>query len=190
MIGFCHLPKTGGTSLVQGMRNAGMNVWVPTPPEGVEPWNVGNLKGDHLTWDQSPPKGTDVVAGHISAYTFDQFPEVTEWVTVVRHPVVRWLSHWYWINRNRAGNWNTPPSDLMALMYGWHGYAEDHIRSLLSQWWFHSELEQAAAWFGVALPEARHKATMRPERVDAVLASAVAAANPSDVELWEWFTRE
>ena len=48
MIGFCHLPKTGGTSLVQGMRDAGMNVWVPTPPEGVEPWDV-------KFWGQNPP---------------------------------------------------------------------------------------------------------------------------------------
>ena len=179
MIGFCHLPKTGGTSLVQGMRNAGMNVWVPTPPEGVEPWNV-------TEWNQQPPKGTDVVAGHIAAGTFDQFP-VDEWVTVVRHPVVRWISHLYWINRNRTTRWNIPPSDLMSDLF-WH--PTDGWVNGISVTWLHAELDQAAKWFGVELPAERHKATGRPDPIPADLWAAAAAANRLDLALWEWWIDE
>jgi hypothetical protein len=184
MIGFCHLPKTGGTSLVQGMRNAGMNVWVPTPPEGIEPWEVWE-------WDQSPPEGTDVVAGHIAATEFDQFPDVTEWVTVVRHPVVRWVSHLYWINRNRTGNWNLPPSNLMGRMYT-QGQPNVWKRLELPfvELWHHSNIDQAADWFGIQLPADRHKATMRPDPIPPDLYAAAVAVNDYDMELWRWINRD
>jgi hypothetical protein len=170
MIGFCHIPKTGGTSLVQGMRDAGMNVWVPTPPEGVEPWDVTD-------WQQEPPKGTDVVAGHISSRTFDQFPQVTYWVTIIRQPDHRWYSHYYWLNRHVPIRHKMPPANLMSHMLG--SVLPDEV-------WDFDELDHAAGTFGIEdLPSEHHKESgWWPGHRDTPPSELVWHANALDRILW------
>lgn len=172
MIGLCHIPKTGGTSLVTGMRDSGLSVFVP-PHGETDPWEL-----DYE--NMQVPDGTDVVAGHIPASQWHHFP-VDEWVTILRQPVIRWVSHLYWQNRNRVvPKWTVPPSDMMSSMLG-----PDPLDRLGGmRWWHYTDLTEAAAWFGVKLPQEPHKQTTRPNPIPADLWATTVAANRLDVELW------
>ncbi len=115
MIGFVHIPKTGGSSVRKAWESSGVLVWRPRgakynpdlTPGGR--WVKGVLVG---ALDQ-----VDVVTGHICYAQLSTLP-IRSWVTVLRDPVDRWVSHY----RAMAGQspvWPNPdvvPSNLTCRM--------------------------------------------------------------------------
>lgn len=81
LIGLLHVPKTGGTSLREAFEQD-RTVWRPRGARYTRTLSEVDLRR------------VEVVTGHIPFTVMDTLP-VTEWVTVLRHPVDRWLSHYF-----------------------------------------------------------------------------------------------
>jgi hypothetical protein len=106
VIGFLHLPKTGGTSIRKAFEVAGLTVWRPTGPRYQS----------HL-WGKI--EGFDVATGHLTFASLESTGP-SEMFTVVREPVARFLSH-YFVERDELGYWPDPdvvPDNIMCRLLG------------------------------------------------------------------------
>lgn len=172
MIGFLHIPKTGGTSLRAAFGDSGSVVWRPRGARYT------------MTLPDVDLSGVDVVTGHIPFAVFSHLP-ITMWVTVLRDPVERWLSHHF----AEAGDPEPEPvpdnltcrmlTDLTKVDVGaaLEALAQfDHVG-------FTDRLDATFAHFG--LPTAHERCTIEPRDVPTWLYDAAHEANRHDLRLYQ-----
>lgn len=164
MIGFMHIPKTGGTTIRKAMTEAGLSVWMPRGKWRNYIVRIGNAP--------IGPVEVDVIAGHLPHHLRPNLPDV-EWFTVLRHPVERWLSH-----RNVLGH--DPAPNLITEFLGDGGLAP----------YFHvgrtDRLDQTLDALG--LPRVAPERMMDRPRggdVPADLWARGVEQNRADLEIWE-----
>lgn len=107
MIGFLHLPKTGGTSIRKAFEESGAKVFRPRGPR-----YQGHMRGE--------VQGFDVATGHL---TFAALASMgpSEMFTVLRDPVARFLSHYFVEASAKPGWWPDPdilPDNIMTRLLG------------------------------------------------------------------------
>lgn len=87
-----HLPKTGGTAIRHHLIEQ-------IGASGVSPSVVGmRLKDALLQWE-----GVDAISGHFSLHQGDQFPTDRCALTVLRDPIDRFLSEYFFAKSDNAG---------------------------------------------------------------------------------------
>ena len=120
-IAFMHIPKTSGSSLIVGLRQAiaprkeiycldrvlfgGFRAF-----DTVAPSERNNIFIDPLTL----PSDLDFVAGHIAFSTLKQRYPSANHLTLLREPMSRVLSHWLF--------WRAVPEEYLALLGSWADY--------------------------------------------------------------------
>lgn len=108
MIGFLHLPKTGGTSVRTAFEESGAAVWRPRGPR-----YQGHLRGKI--------QGFDVATGHLTFASLESMGP-SEMFTVVREPVARFMSHYFMESGLiERGYWPDPdvvPDNIMTRLLG------------------------------------------------------------------------
>lgn len=180
MIGFLHVPKTGGTSLRVAFEKAGYRVWRP--------------RGARYTLDvQADLDGVDVVAGHIPFGVFSRLP-LTTWVTMLRHPVERWLSHYFAEAGPEPGNYpavGVVPDNIACRMLtaglGGPVDADAAISNLVrfDHVGFTENLPATFARFGLEPTNERRSDRPRGADVPAWLYDAAHEQNEADLRLYE-----
>lgn len=155
MIGFLHLPKTGGTAVRTALEDSGRAVWRPKGPR-----YRGSVSPGDLT-------GFDIVTGHLTfAAMMSTHPDKV--ATVLREPVDRFLSHYYvesgLVERNYWPDVDVVPDNMMCRLLG---DADDPIndppdldaaiRNLerIDHVGFTQDLAATFAWFKVPQRQAR-----------------------------------
>ena len=176
MIGFLHIPKTGGTSLRTAFETAGYRVW---RPHGAR----------YTTCVPEPPPVADVVTGHIP---FDVFSElaVDMWVTVLRDPVDRWLSH-HFAEAGDPDPQPVPDNLTCRMLTNLDTVDVDAALTNLARFdhvGLTDRLVDTFAWFGLEPRYERHS-TERSD-VPAWLSDAAHDANQFDLQLYEEAQRE
>lgn len=115
MIGFLHLPKTGGTAVRTACQRAGLTVWLPKGGPAKR------YQGTDLAPAGPLAPNVDMATGHLTLAALRQLHPTTLF-TVLREPVDAWLSHYYALERiEDAGTWHDPdtvPSNIYTRLLG------------------------------------------------------------------------
>jgi hypothetical protein len=98
LVVFVHIQKTAGKTLRQIIRRQypGRSVHVPNffaKPELH--WSTVDELSEHT------PRGLEVAHGHM-LFVPDRWPATARFVTILRDPVERTISHYYWLNERRG----------------------------------------------------------------------------------------
>jgi len=120
---FLHLPKCGGVSLNRALSRAfgPHNLAALDPTAGRR---AAELLGEpyeeyrsSLLWYYMSMQGVNVVTGHFSwsDEVYNRFCEEWTYVTLLRDPVSRWLSH-YFYNRYGGGEYCAIEQDLLDFL--------------------------------------------------------------------------
>ena len=94
LVVFVHIQKTAGKTLRQIIRRQYPGRSVHVPNFFAKPdlhWSTV----DELS--ERPPPGLEVAHGHM-LFVPDRWPATTQFVTILRDPVERTISHYYWLN--------------------------------------------------------------------------------------------
>jgi hypothetical protein len=100
LVVFVHIQKTAGKTLRQILRRqyAGPGRSVHVPNFFAKPdlfWSTLDELAERL------PPGLEVAHGHM-LFVPDRWPHDTRFVTILRDPVERTISHYYWLNERRG----------------------------------------------------------------------------------------
>ena len=99
---FLHLPRTGGTALAKDILfpNFPRSYWCHVNyRQDLEP--VGGAH-DPLRWTESRRGRVRLLAGHMPVDFAQYFPGPSEYVTLLRDPIARTISDYYFCRRNRT----------------------------------------------------------------------------------------
>lgn len=108
MIGYVHIPKSGGTSLREAFEGGGFNVWRPKGPRytGLQFRKLEDI---------------DVVCGHMTVSSI-QSTGADRLITILRDPVDRFMSHYFVeAGRKEKNYWPSPgvvPDNIAARLLG------------------------------------------------------------------------
>jgi hypothetical protein len=132
-VAFMHIPKTSGTALTAGLRAA------ISPRREITGFDRA-LFGSFREFDGFVPDergriylgpgelpDADFIAGHIAFTTLRQRYGSINYLTLLREPISRVLSHWLF--------WRTVPDDYLARFGGWADYvrrAREPLEDFLS----------------------------------------------------------
>lgn len=112
---FHHAPKCGGTSVGRALRRAYLlSQGTVTPAESQKAFDAvqdGSRPGSHVSELREMMllymlySGTRCVSAHIpfSNTAFDRFADKYRFVTILRHPVDRFISNYHWSHRHPGG---------------------------------------------------------------------------------------
>ena len=113
---FLHMPKCAGTSLrqaidsaiVQPCQDSGATVRIETVPSataaGLMGIDIQDFREQLLLYHMSDPRRR-FISGHVSfsERAYRQYRDDWDFITVLRHPVSRWISH-YHFNRHKENS--------------------------------------------------------------------------------------
>jgi hypothetical protein len=120
-VAFMHIPKTSGTALTAGLRSA---IKPRREATGCDRALFGSFRAfDSFVPDERSrvlmdpahlPPDSDFIAGHIAFSSLRQRYGSDNYLTVLREPLSRILSHWLF--------WRTVPDDYLARFGAWADY--------------------------------------------------------------------
>lgn len=123
---FFHLPRTGGTALVKDILfpNFPRSRWchVNYSPD-LKPLNGAH---DPLAWTESKRGRVLLLAGHMPFGLDRQFPGPSEYVTLLRHPITRTVSDYYFCRRNPSNPAHAAARRLSLIEFVEGGYGMSH----------------------------------------------------------------
>ncbi|HEY6440671.1 MAG TPA: hypothetical protein VIY55_11680 [Acetobacteraceae bacterium] len=133
-VAFMHIPKTSGTALTTGLRSA---IKPRREAAGFDRALFGSFRAfDSFVPDERSrvfmdpadlPSDSDFIAGHIAFSSLRQRYGSANYLTVLREPLSRILSHWLF--------WRTVPDDYLARFGAWADYvrrAREPLKDFLS----------------------------------------------------------
>jgi len=123
---FLHLPRTGGTALAK-------DILFPNFPRSSRSHvNYGHdLKpqagaDDPLRWSEAKRRRIRLLAGHMPLGLPQHFPGPSEFVTLLRDPVPRTISDYYYCHRNPTNPAHEMARKLSLIQFVERGYGLSH----------------------------------------------------------------
>lgn len=121
---FLHLPKCGGVSVNRAMSRAfgAKNLVGLDPPAS---WRAAEMRGEDpmvyrtsLLFYYMAMEDVNVITGHFSwsDEAYEQFSKDWAYVTLLRDPVRRWFSH-YFYDRYKSGGYFSTEEELSAFLH-------------------------------------------------------------------------
>ncbi len=121
---FLHIPKTAGSTVYAALKLL----------HGPHFMRVGNVFSNpdrcrELAWQMRHDPSVRVAAGHTLLALRPLYPPEARWATMLRDPVERTLSHYYYYCHHLAASGDTSPEDLTLQHCVEKGYLVDNLQT-------------------------------------------------------------
>jgi hypothetical protein len=129
---FLHLPRTGGNAITLDIlfRNFPRGRWCHLN-YGAD-MQVLNGAHDPLSWTQRKRANVSLLAGHMPFGFAAHFPGISEYVTMVREPMARVVSDYYFCRRNPTNPAHVFANTLTLVEFVARGYGSS--QNCYAQW--------------------------------------------------------